>query len=168
MQRRKEWAEIVYKIFEINNDYRKKVVDFIKNSWGSDVIVSRGKAHFVEHLDGFIVVENEKIIGMATYMIEDQQLEVISLDSFKEGKGIGTALIEKIMEVAKKKVCHRVWLITTNDNTQAMRFYQKRGFHMAALHRNAVTESRRIKPEIPLYGFDNIPILDEVEFEKRI
>lgn len=37
---------------------------------------------------------------------------------------------------------------------------------MKALHLNAVVKSRKIKPEIPLYGFDNIPILHEIEFEK--
>jgi hypothetical protein len=37
---------------------------------------------------------------------------------------------------------------------------------MAALHVNAIEESRKIKPQIPLYGFDGIPIMHEVEFEK--
>jgi len=158
----------VFNIFEINNKYRNNVIEFMKARWGSDVIVSHGKAHLAEHLEGFLIIESGEIIGLVTYLIEENQLEVVSLDSFREGKGIGTVLIEKVMEVAKINGCHRVWLITTNDNTHAMRFYQKRGFHMAALHKNAVTESRRIKPEIPLYGYDNIPILDEIEFEKRI
>lgn len=59
-----------------------------------------------------------------------------------------------------------MWLITTNDNTVALRFYQKRGFVLAAIHRNALEESRRLKPSIPLVGIDGIPIRDETELEK--
>ena len=70
--------------------------------------------------------------------------------------------------MAKKNGCRRVWLITTNDNTYAIRFYQKRGFDMAAIHRNAINESRKIKPQIPLTGFDKIPILHEIEFEMML
>ncbi|WP_084364910.1 GNAT family N-acetyltransferase [Clostridium tepidiprofundi] len=85
-----------------------------------------------------------------------------------ENKGIGTKLIEEVIEVAKIQKCKRVWLITTNANVRAIRFYQKRGFNMKALYINAVNESRKIKPEIPILGYDNIPILHEIEFEKMI
>jgi hypothetical protein len=56
-------------------------------------------------------------------------------------------------------------LITTNDNLNALRFYQKRGLALVAVHRNALEESRRIKPEIPLIGSDGIPLRDEIELE---
>jgi hypothetical protein len=56
-------------------------------------------------------------------------------------------------------------LITTNDNTHALRFYQRRGLQLAALHRNAIEESRRLKPEIPQHGADGIPLRDELELE---
>ncbi len=58
-----------------------------------------------------------------------------------------------------------VWLITTDANLHALRFYQRRGLVLAALHRNAVEAARRIKPEIPLIGNDGIPIRDELELE---
>jgi hypothetical protein len=49
-----------------------------------------------------------------------------------------------------------------------MRFYQKRGFTFAAVHRNSIEQSRRLKPEIPTAGNDGIPICDEIEFELSI
>jgi ribosomal protein S18 acetylase RimI-like enzyme len=52
-----------------------------------------------------------------------------------------------------------------NDNLHALRFYQKRGFVLVALHRNALEASRKLKPEIPLVGIDGIPIRDEIELE---
>jgi len=55
--------------------------------------------------------------------------------------------------------------MTTNDNTAALRFYQKWGFLLVAVHRNAVEQARKLKPEIPLTGIDGIPLRDEIELE---
>ena len=65
----------------------------------------------------------------------------------------------------KNKDCKRIWLITTNDNINAIKFYQKCGFVFSAVYCDAIKNSRRIKPEIPLIGNFNIPIRDELEFE---
>ena len=76
-----------------------------------------------------------------------------------------SAEIEAVKEVACKAGCRRLWLITTNDNLNALRFYQKRGFALVAVHRNALEISRKFKPEIPLIGADGIPLRDEIELE---
>jgi RimJ/RimL family protein N-acetyltransferase len=81
---------------------------------------------------------------------------------------VGTALIEAVTEAAREAGCRRLWLITTNDNLHALRFYQRRGFRLAALHRDGITESRRQKPSIPLIGLDGIPIRDEIELEMAL
>jgi RimJ/RimL family protein N-acetyltransferase len=70
-----------------------------------------------------------------------------------------------VQQAAHQAGCRRLWLITTNDNTAALRFYQRRGFTLAAIHCDAVSRSRQIKPEIPLIGNDGIPIRDEIELE---
>ena len=85
--------------------------------------------------------------------------------SFVEKIGIGATLINKVKGITKSQGCKRIWLITTNDNTHAIRFYQKRGLVLAALYKNAIEESRKLKPEIPFEGFDGIPIRDEIELE---
>ena len=46
-----------------------------------------------------------------------------------------------------------------------MRFYQKRDFKTAAIYLNAVNESRRLKPSIPIKCGHGIPIKHEIEFE---
>ncbi len=61
-----------------------------------------------------------------------------------------------------------MWLITTNDNTGALRFYQKAGFRIVAAHRDAIALARRFKPEIPLVESPSIPIRDEIELELRL
>jgi N-acetylglutamate synthase-like GNAT family acetyltransferase len=104
-------------------------------------------------------------VGLVTYSIEGEACEIVSLDSLAENQGIGTALVQAVGTAARQAGCRRLWLITTNDNTPALRWYQKRGFRLAALHRGAVDQSRRVKPEIPLTGLDGIPIHDELELE---
>ena len=79
--------------------------------------------------------------------------------------GIGTELIKRVIQEAVSHQCVRVWLVATNDNTNALRFYQTRGFHLAALYKNEVEKSRKLKPEIPSWGLDSIPIRDEIELE---
>lgn len=154
---------IYYEMIKSNN--RDRVVDFIKNNWGSDIIVSRGIVHYANQLEGFMALEDDKLCGLITYRIDKSECEIITLDSLKEGCGIGTILIQKVIEIARNSNCTRVFLITTNDNIDAIRFYQKRKFDMVAVHRNAVTEARKLKPQIPQYGFYDIEIKHEVEFE---
>jgi len=53
----------------------------------------------------------------------------------------------------------------TNGNLGALRFYQRRGFRIAAVRPNGVAASRRLKPGIPEVGEYGIPIRDEIELE---
>lgn len=163
-----EMEKVKFQIKNIDTDTREFVVNYIAQNWGSSLIVTRGKVHNSEELPGFVALIDGEVKGIITYNIENNECEIVSLDSLYENIGIGSQLINQVVNVAKKNGCRRVWLITTNDNTYAIRFYQKRGFDMAAIHRNAINESRKIKPQIPLTGFDKIPILHEIEFEMML
>lgn len=137
----------------------------VKERWGAEVVVTRGRLLRPADLEGFIAERGGKVKGLVTYEIRRGQCEVVTLDSLEGGLGMGTALLEAVCGQARAASCRRVWLITTNDNLKAVRFYQKRGFVLAALHRNAIAESRRLKPSIPRMGEDGIPIRDEIELE---
>ena len=118
-----------------------------------------------DKLPGFIAEDGIEKIGLITYNIEGDDCEITTLNSFIEQSGVGTALIERVKQAAKEENCKRVWLITTNDNIHALRFYQRREFTIKALYPNAMEESRKLKPGIPMLGNDDIPIRDEIEFE---
>ena len=90
------------------------------------------------------------------------------MNSFIKEKGIGTELIEKVKQYAKQKQCKRIFLITTNDNIRAIEFYQKRGFIFSNIYVNAMQKSRKLKPQIPLYADNGLPIRDELEFEFKL
>jgi len=110
------------------------------------------------------------ILGILTYVPgpDWEQCEVLTLHVTGQWHGVGTALIEAVEQLAAGHGCTRLWLITTNDNVDALRFYQRRGYELAAVHRRAVDDSRsRLKPEIPVAGAYGIPIRDEIELEKR-
>ena len=142
-------------------------VSEIIKGWGSEILVSRGKAHKAEDLDGVLVYENEKIIGLGLYKIEND-CEIVLLETFVRNKGIGTQLIENIKHIAIKNNCKRIWLVTTNENINAIYFYQKRGFYISNIYINAMEEARKIKPEIPIIAENGIELRDEIEFEMKI
>lgn len=144
---------------------RDWVRTFATQHWGSDVTVSRGNAFPISELPGFAARQNGVVVGLVSYRPEGALCELAVLNSLKPGAGIGTRLIELTKHAARAHGCKRLWLITTNDNTHAIRFYQRRGFVLAAVHRDAIATSRAIKPEIPLLGNDDIAIRDEIEFE---
>ena len=141
------------------------VVQLLRNEWNGPTIGSRGRVFQGDELPGFVAFCEGKRQGLATYHIEDDACELVSLNSLFEGIGIGSALIEAVRKTAVEAGCKRLWLITTNDNTSALRFYQRRGFRLAALHKGSVTELRKLKPKIPMRGIDDIAIRDEIELD---
>ena len=143
-------------------------MDLVREHWGSSEIVTRGKIHDTSKLPGFTAIIGDEPLGLATYRIHGDECEMVSLNSLVEGIGVGSALVDAVAGKAREHGCRRLWLITTNDNSPAQRFCQHRGFTVAAVHKNAIAESRRLKPEIPENGIDGIPIQDEIELELRV
>ncbi len=154
-------------ILPITEEYRDEVNRILLDEWHCPPSVSKGKVIDTTNLSGFICLENDKIVGVVTYDISEYECEIVTLNSFVENKGIGTALINNVINVAKAQNCKRLWLITTNDDISAIRFYQKKNFDLIAIHINSMDISRKLKPSIPLIGRDNIPIKHEIEFEIR-
>lgn len=145
------------------------VTQFFINHWGSPQMVISSGVYHCDALDGYAVQDEDGVInGFITYVLEDNECEIISLDSVIENKGIGTALMNLVEQTAKEKGCHRMKLVTTNDNLHAMGFYQKRGYQLHELYVNAVDKARQIKPGIPLFADNGIPIRDEILFVKEL
>lgn len=136
--------------------------------WGAPTIVVHGVVYDPAMLPGFYALCQGERAGLVTCHLMGDACEIVTLDSLHEGIGIGTALIVAVREMATAAGCRRLWLITTNDNLPALRFYQKRGFRLAALHPGAVDAARQIKPQIPLIGLDGIPIHDEIVLEMAL
>jgi len=144
---------------------KTKIADLLVELWGSRKVVTRGKIYDAAILPGFLAIENDEIVGLVTLHIDGDECEVITLDAFEQGKGIGSFLLKEATREAHARQCRRLWLITSNDNIDAIAFYQRRGLRMVAIYPDAITEARKLKPQIPLVAENGIPIRDEVEFE---
>lgn len=136
--------------------------------WGSTDIALDGKMYDLTACDCLVCEDERGLLGFLHYDARGDEWEILALDCPRPGKGAGTALIEEIGKMARGAGAKKLVVVTTNDNTHAMRFYQKRGFALADVRFGAVARSRRIKPAIPEAGEDGIPILHEMVFEMEI
>ena len=144
---------------------RNWVESFVKSHWGSEIVVAKGRVLLPAELDGFAGFKGKNPVGLLTYRIEGPDCEIVTIDSIAQCEGVGTELIDAVKERAKVKGCRRLWLITTNDNLNALGFYQKRGFRLIAIYANALEASRKLKPQISMKAANGIPIRDELELE---
>ncbi|TMH96084.1 GNAT family N-acetyltransferase [Candidatus Bathyarchaeota archaeon] len=147
---------------------RNRVESFVKSHWGSEIVVAKGRVIRPAELDGFAAFNGKEPVCLVTYRIEGPDCEIVTIDSNSEREGIGTSLIDAAKGRAKAKGCRKLWLVTTNDNLNALGFYQRRGFRLTALYPNALEASRKLKPEISMKGGNDIPIRDELELELNL
>jgi GNAT superfamily N-acetyltransferase len=138
----------------------------VVDHWGSSQVASRGTLHRVCELPCLVAVDGNLWLGLAAYRLSGGACELVLLEAFERGHGTGSALLEAVATIAREAGARRLWLITTNDNTDALRFYQRRGMRLVRVWPDAVTQARQLlKPSIPLIGEHGIPIRDELELE---
>ena len=149
------------------NDINKQVlIDLFIDNWGDDEMVVSSGTYQLSDLPGFVAFDEAEIIGVITYIIRNDQIEIISLDSFREN--VGSQLLKKLEEISEEKDITKITVITTNDNLNALKFYQKRGYSIIKVISNAVEKARKQKPSIPLLAENGIPIRDEIVLEKYL
>ncbi len=153
---------------EIGIGNRAEFNEFIREHWFTTEMVVRGRVVDMTKASGIAAMDDGKIAGLLTYEMSGERCEILSLDSVVSCRGVGTALLERLKETAREAGCRRIVLITTNDNIEALYFYQRRGFDLAHIYRNALDVSRRLKPEIPTTGEHGIPLRHEIEFEMAL
>lgn len=149
----------------LNSNDRAWVARFIAERWGSTKVVAHDTVYYPHQLPGYVAIRDGERVGLVAYHTAGARCEIVTLDSTRPASGIGTALIAAVKKGAIEAGCQWLWLITTNDNLHALSFYQKRGFRLVTIHRDAVVRARRLKPEIPEVGADGIPLRDEIELE---
>jgi ribosomal protein S18 acetylase RimI-like enzyme len=142
----------------------------LNERWGgAGRVVVRGEIFEARSLPALVAGEQK---GLATYQIRqigDRIVaELITLDAVTAKQGVGTALIEALVSRLRVQGVSVLRVTTTNDNIDALRFYQRRGFRIIAVRPGAVDESRRVKPSIPAIGEHGIPICDEIELERQV
>lgn len=153
-----------FDIRPIGDKTRPLVTAFLTEYWAGSFILIRGELVDIATADGFALVENGCLKGVVTFIVRGAACEIVSLNSMAEKRGVGTALVAAVVARARELGCARVQLLTTNDNLNAIGFYQKCGFELAGVNLGAIDRERRQKPSIPLIGQNGIPMHHEVEF----
>jgi ribosomal protein S18 acetylase RimI-like enzyme len=151
----------------LRDDERAWARAVLDDSWGEVVIVD-GREHRPSTLPALVAEDGGERAGLATYLIEDDDCELVTLDALTVGGGIGGALVEALADTARAADCTRLHVVTTNDNLPALRLYQRHGFVLVAVRADEIAVTRRRKPQIPATGHAGIPIRDELEFERAL
>jgi ribosomal protein S18 acetylase RimI-like enzyme len=147
-----------------DDDYLRRS---LRELMGGTEVAGHGELIDAMPLDGLVAWIGDEPVGHLTYRVVGADWEVVTIGATRPRAGVGGALMDALLAQAAEVGADRVWLITTNDNTTALRFYQRRGFDLVRLDRDAVTRSRReLKPAIPSHS-DGIPIRHELELEWR-
>jgi GNAT superfamily N-acetyltransferase len=141
---------------------------FLEQHNHSLIVVSRDNVYDASQLAGFAAMQGETPIGLLTYHLQDHECEVVTLHSTVEGIGVGSALMTAAQEWAKTTNAKRLWLLTTNDNLRALRFYQKWGLALRVVYPNGMNAVRKVKPDVPLIGLDGIPLRDTLELDIQL
>jgi ribosomal protein S18 acetylase RimI-like enzyme len=147
---------------------REAIVALLRNRWGGETMIVHDTVYRPADLPAFIAVDGPDLVGLVTYEPGTESWHVLSLDSLVPGRGNGSALLDRVEAAARAAGCRRITLVTTNDNLDAIRFYQRRGYRIASIDPGAVDRARRTKPSIPLIGLHGIPIRDEVTMVKTL
>jgi len=147
---------------------RPRLRESLIHDWGGPEIVSRGRVHDASQAPALGAFRRGRLVGLLTFVTDGDECEVLTLGASERRQGVGSALLAAVTEAARAGGCRRLWLITTNDNHNAIRFYQASGMRLVAVHEGAVEVARRLKPSIPEFAPDGTRISDELEFEAEL
>jgi uncharacterized protein YhfF len=124
---------------ELRWDERAWFRDAYAERWGTTVMVSRGVAHDVAALPGLVCERDGERLGVLTFRPRPGgETECVSVDAFSRGSGVVASLTAGVVELGRRERWHRLWLVTTNDDTPALRAYQRSGWELVALHHGVV------------------------------
>lgn len=138
---------------------------------GGPRIVSFGRLCDLREERALVCRRRGERVGFAVHRGEAATVELLALMATEQRAGVGSALLAALESLAAAENRRRLRLCTTNDNLDALRFYQRRGFRLAALRPGgfrAVLEMKGVAPSEPVAGLHGVPIRDILELEKAI
>lgn len=142
------------------------LIGVFKRHWCSSSVVCRGRQIELMETRARLACTGASRVGVVNYILCSEDCEIASLIAELPDRGIGRRLVEEVEAEARQANCKALTTVTTNDNTKALRFWQRQGFVIAGIGHNAVARARELKPSIPLIGNDGIPIRDEIILHK--
>ncbi|MBV9233107.1 MAG: GNAT family N-acetyltransferase [Candidatus Eremiobacteraeota bacterium] len=134
----------------------------ISEQWGGEPLIVHDTEYILSDSPTLIAGERDGA-AVFTFGAEGMPPELLLLHALRQGAGIGRALLDAVAGELRKRKHDRLFVTTTNDNTAALKFYQRYGFRLYSVRIGAVDDARRRKPAIPLIGNDGIALHDEID-----
>lgn len=160
-------ALVIRAITESDRAWQREI---LTEHFGSPRISSRRKWIDTMMLPGLVAWRGGERVGILMHapMTRGSECELVAFAAVGTQGGVGTPMLAAFAEAGKLAGCSRLVLTTTNDNLDAMRLYQRRGWRMVKIYRGAMDDARREMPEMPRIGAYGIEMRDDVEFELRM
>lgn len=99
-------------------------------------LTSRGLVYTYDQIQGFVYIEDD-IKGVICYLEEDQ-IEILSLDVFSSDKTIKAKLLDYVKNYACDKNLERISLLL-KEESEDIHFYQEHGFRISKHFSHALT-----------------------------
>jgi GNAT superfamily N-acetyltransferase len=144
---------------------RPHLEELLRLRWSDGTIFVRGRLVTPQDVEAFGAYRDDRLQGVGTWRVEQGILYLLTLNNVTDCRGVGVALLETVLAMGRRKGFPFMRAMLSNDNLPALRFYQKRGFRIVAVHSGVVDMMRALKPSIPEIGLDGIPMRDEIELE---
>jgi len=144
---------------------RKALHEMLKLRWSDGTIFVRGRLVKPDEVEAIGAYVDNRLQGLVTWRIEEGTLYMLTLNNVTDRRGVGGALMEAVIKMGREKGFPFLRALLTNDNVDGLRFYQRRGFRIVAVHPGVIDMMRQMKPSIPSTGAHGIPMRDEIELE---
>jgi len=144
------------------------VHQLLVNRWTAAEIMLDNEMIDASRLPGYVAYDGDELVGLVTLIKRDGEWEIVTLDSLNRWGGVGSQLLDAVVSEARANNIPRLTVRTSNDNLDAFRFYQRRGFRLEAVAPGVIDQEREVKPSIPLRGDYGIELHDEVLFARAL
>jgi GNAT superfamily N-acetyltransferase len=142
--------------------------ELLRLRWSGGALMVHDRVIAPCDVEALAAYDSDRLAGVATWRLEGNILYMLTLNNITEQRGVGVALLAAMMKLGREKQAPLIRVIVTNDNLNALGFYQRRGFRIIAVHAGAVDTIRAMNPNVPTIGRDRIPIRDEIELEREL
>jgi RimJ/RimL family protein N-acetyltransferase len=144
-----------------------KARELVIAEWGDDAIIIGCKANRTEDMKLIAATRADgEVLGVGYYNMLPQTAQIGAIIvTGPEGAGVGSALFDAVVDEARAVNAKKLRAVVTNDNFEAMRFYQKKGMRFVSLFPGIGEAFRAYRPGLRPMGRHGIPCRDIIELE---
>jgi GNAT superfamily N-acetyltransferase len=111
--------------------------------------------------------DSGEVTGLVTWRVDDESAEIVTIDAFVSGGGIGRRLLALAEEELQAQGVRRVTVVALEGAVHALTFYIKCGYRHHMVHTGAIDAARKHK-FVPELNNEGTPLHDMWGFEKML